>query len=386
MKIILIVLLLIIAVLGYDLWDEFYVWFSRIKVGRLPKEAWQKKTREVLGSWLRKGAPEVPIRENESVRFIKKINNYGKITSVTYWQDAALLKAASLTDVDFSAEVEGFVARYINPETGEWRIMPKKIDSSMFSFELLSSKYTDNEKIKPAMDFIANMLKSEAEKYGTVPYNNDVAECRFVDTTGMICPFLMKYAVTYGEDKYIELAMKQIREYREHGVNDKFKIPFHCFKKETFEPLGVCGWGRGCAWWAIGLTDSLQSLLEAEGHSEEKAELLKLTTELLDAAKKYIYEDGTVCRMLFNKSDQDSSACAMLAYCFACIGKLTANEEYKALAVKMREKLMSVTLRSGIVDFSQGDTHSIGFYSERLCIVPAAQGFAIAADEMIESF
>ncbi len=386
MTIILIILLLIIAVLGYDLWDEFYVWLSRIKVGRLSQEEWQKKTRKILGDWLRKGAPEVPIRENESVRFIKKINNYGKITSVTYWQDAALLKAASCTEVDYSDEIEGFVARYINQATGEWRIMPKKIDSSMLGFELLSSKYTDSEKIKPAMDFTAEMLKKADEEYGTVPYNNDVAECRFVDTTGMICPFLMKYAVVYGQDEYIELAMRQIREYREHGVNDRFKIPYHCFKKETFEQLGACGWGRGCGWWAVGLTDSLRSLLEADGHNAEKAELLKLDMELLDAVKGYIYEDGTVSRMLFCKSDQDSSACAMLAYCYAFIGKLIENEEYKALAVKMRDKLRSVTLRNGVVDFSQGDTHSIGFYSERLCVVPAAQGFAIAADEMIEAF
>lgn len=386
MTVILIVLLLVIAVLGYDLWDEFWVWLSRIKVGRLPYEEWKRKTRSVLGNWLRKGAPEVPIRENEAVRFIKKINNYGKITSVTYWQDAALLKAASSTDCDFESESEGFVARYINPMTGEWRIMPKKVDSSMLSFELLSSKYTDNEKIKPAMDFIAETLKKSAEENGTVPYNNAVPECRFVDTTGMICPFMMKYAAAYGEEEFVSLAMNQIREYREHGVNDKFKIPYHCFKKETFEPLGVCGWGRGCAWWAIGLTDSLRTLLDMQGFNKEKAELLKYIIELLDAVKKYIAEDGTVNRMIFSFSDQDSSACAMLCYCYAYIGKLTENGEYKSLAIKMREKLRTVTRRDGVVDFSQGDTHGIGFYSERLCVVPAAQGFAIAADEMIESF
>ena len=54
-----------------------------------------------------------------------------------------------------------------------------------------------------------------------------------------------------------------------------------------------------------------------------------------------------------------------------------------AISEKMREKLKSVTRRNGTVDFSQGDTHGIGFYSEKLCIVPAAQGFTIAADNLL---
>ena len=101
--------------------------------------------------------------------------------------------------------------------------------------------------------------------------------------------------------------------------------------------------------------------------------------------KKYIHDDGTVDRIVVSFSIQDSSACAMLAYCYAYMADLLKNEEYKNLAEKMRHKLKLVTRRNGIVDFSQGDTHGIGFYSEKLCIVPAAQGFTIAADELLNN-
>lgn len=84
----------------------------------------------------------------------------------------------------------------------------------MFCYELLSSKYIDSETIKPAMENTAYMLKLSAEKYGSIPYNEDFPKYRLVDTIGMACPFLIKYAVTYGEDEYISLAMDQIREYR----------------------------------------------------------------------------------------------------------------------------------------------------------------------------
>lgn len=383
MTILIILLLIIIAVLAYDLWEEFLVWLGRIKVGQLSEEEWQSKTKNVLLRWIEKGAPEVLLNENGNMKFIRKINNYGKITSVMYWQDASLLKGANHTAEDVGSEVTAMAARYIPGNDGEWRVLPKRIDAAMLCYELLSSRYTDAQKIKPSMDYVAGMLGSMAEKHGTIPYNESVPEYRFVDAVGMTCPFLIKYALTYNEEKYIDLAMKQIKEYYEHGVNKDFGIPYHCFKENTFEPLGVCGWGRGCAWWALGLTDSLKTLLETDGYNKEKAVLLRYLIEILDAVKKYIKEDGTVERMLFNSSLQDSSACAMLAYCYAYMAELLKNEEYKALAAKMREKLRSVTRRNGIVDFSQGDTHGIGFYSEKLCVVPAAQGFMVALNEML---
>lgn len=379
-----IILLIILIIVGFEDLEMFLTWVERFKIGRLTESEWKDKARSALLKWIRKGTPEVSTNDNTRTNFIKKVNSYGKITSITYWQDASLLKALNVMQGDHKNEVDILVNRYIPFEDGEWRVMPKKVDSAMLCSEILLSKYIDNEKVKPAMTYVAEMLKTSAENYGTVPYNMDVPQYRFVDTIGMICPFLFRYAITYGEKEYIDIAMKQIKEYRENGVNEKFKIPFHCFKTGTLEPLGVCGWGRGCAWWATGLVDSLKALLECDGYNKEKAELLKLSLEILEAVKKYVHEDGTVDRMIFINSIQDSSACAMLAYCYAYIADLTGSDEYKSLAVKMREKLRTVTRRNGVVDFSQGDTHGIGFYSEKVSVVPATQGFAIVLDELLD--
>lgn len=383
MTIIIILLLIIIAILGYDLWEEFFTWLGRIKIGQLSESEWRKKINGVLLKWLKKGAPEVMVNDNRKGNFIRKINDYGRITSVMYWQDASLLKGANFIEDDIEPQVKSLINRYIPSDDGEWKILPKRMDSAMLCFEILSSRYADPTALRPAMDFVAEMLKKSADKHGTIPYNEDIPEYRFVDTIGMTCPFLIKYALTYSEKEYIDIAMKQIKEYREHGIEEKIKIPFHCFKEGKYEPLGVCGWARGCAWWTIGLIDSLRTLIDAEGSNREKAELLKLSIESLEAIKAYVHEDGTVDRILLSHSVQDSSACAMLAYCYAYMGQLIKNDEYKNLAIKMREKLRSVTRRNGTVDFSQGDTHGIGFYSEKLCIVPAAQGFAIATNEIL---
>lgn len=384
MAIIIILLLIIVFILGYEQWETFLAWLGRIKIGQLSEAEWLEKTKEVLRKWLKKGAPEVTVNDSRNTNFIKKINDYGKLTSVTYWQDASLLKAANCFGEEMSEEVKSLISRYIHPDDGEWKVVPKRMDSAMLCFEMLSGKFTDSERFRPAMDSVAEKLKNAADNHGTIPYNESIPEYRFVDTVGMICPFMIKYALTYSCDEYISLAMKQIREYREHGINEEIKIPFHSFKEESFEPLGVCGWGRGCAWWAIGLVDSLRTLLDSDGHNREKAELLKLSIEFLDALKKYIHEDGTVDRIVLCFSVQDSSACAMLAYCYAYMAELLDNDEYKKLAKKMTEKIRTVTRRNGVIDFAQGDTHGIGFYSEKLCVVPAAQGFAIAANEILQ--
>ena len=104
MTVIVILLLIIIAILGYDTWEDLFTWLSRIKIGQLPENEWREKTQKILLKWIVKGAPEVCINDNRKVNFIKKINEYGKITSVTYWQDAALLKAADGIKKDVGTE------------------------------------------------------------------------------------------------------------------------------------------------------------------------------------------------------------------------------------------------------------------------------------------
>lgn len=383
MTFVVILLLILIAIFGYELWAQFFTWLGRIKIGQLTDFEWHEKTRKILLKWMVKGAPEVLTNDNKKINFIKKINDYGKITSVTYWQDASLLKAANGMEENVGAEVTGLASRYIS-EDGEWRVLPKRMDNAMLCYELLASKYIDNDRIKPALENSAYMLKLSAEKNGTISYNEDLPKYRLVDTIGMACPFLIKYALEYHEEEYIAIAMNQIREYREYGIDKTTKLPFHGFVEDSHELLGVCGWGRGCAWWAVGLVDSLKVLLESEGYNKEKTELLRLSVEFLDSMKKYIHDDGTVDRIVVSYSIQDSSACAMLAYCYAYMAELLKNDEYNTLARKMREKLKRFTRRNGIIDFSQGDTHGIGFYSERLCVVPAAQGFAIAADNILK--
>lgn len=377
--VIIILLLIVLVVLGFDFLDTALDWFGRVKIGTITDDGeWEKLTEKVIEKWLESGTPKVPVNENRRLKLVHKIKNIGKVESTAYWQDAAILKAAtSVGNMDESVFV--LLDRYIDTDNGNWKVQPERVDCAMLAHELLCCDYIDNDMIRPAMDYVASFLESLYNEYGTVPYNLNASDVRFVDTVGMICPFLMKYAIVYNEPRFVDIAIDQIKEYRKYGFDKETKIPCHCFNAETKAPLGIYGWGRGCAWWAIGITDSLKTLMESKTYHIEKVMLLKYCVEFAAVMKNYQRDDGAFTRIIFTPSLEDSSAGAMLAYCFAYIAKLTESDELGDCCKKVLRHLKTCTRRNGVIDYAQGDTMGIGFYSDSLRVVPAAQGFAVAA-------
>ena len=380
-----ILLLIVLAILLYDFVPDFLNWFLRIKIGNSADfEQWTDSIKQVNIRWLANGAPKVPKNENQRLKLVKTLKDIKKQSPICYWQDAALLKGVSASDGDTEKEAaQKLIERYIDIRTGEWKKTPEKADAAIIAYEILSSGLADAEDIRPAMKYMADMLKEQSELYGTVPYNTDIPDIRFVDTVGMIGPFLIKYGAEYDCPEYIEIALKQIAQYQKYGFSKDMKLPFHCFNAETEAQLGICGWGRGCGWWAVGIADSLKELLKCDGFDKEKKFLLKLNIGFLEELQKYINESGAVNRMMLNPSLPDSSASAMAAYSFSYMYRLTDKEEYRGIAEKIFSFLKKATRRNGVIDYSQGDTMGIGYYSSTFSVVPAAQGFTAAALDLL---
>ena len=68
---------------------------------------------------------------------------------------------------------------------------------------------------------------------------------------------------------------------------------------------------------------------------------------------------------------------AVLSLLLHRLGKEAGNGGYLDAARKGRDYLMTVTRRNGIVDFSQGDTKGIGYYSTRYEHMPFTQGITL---------
>lgn len=364
-----------------DLIPIFLRWFSRIHIGKWnSSEEWNASVQKVLFQQLKK-TPAVPVSGNTRFTIFERLKGTYKSENLQIWQQAALLLGTN----DFCGSVEAeklinnFIRSKIDPESGGWIRRCEKNEGAMLAYAILVSPLSDKQKIKPAMDQTAFILKAMAEKYGTVPYDTSIPNVAFVDSVGMICPFLIKYSMMYSDENALDIGRRQLMEYCEKGLHEEFNIPIHCFDKNTGAPLGIYGWGRGCGWLALGMMESYLSLPEASNNkavNDLKSYIFKQMIRNADAILRFQTSDGAWCRQIQLPDSGESTATAMLGRFMNKMFILSGDTKYKSSAEKAKRFLVGCTRRNGILDYAQGDTGGIGFYSLRMDSLPAAQGFA----------
>ncbi len=388
-----VILLMVAIAILVDLLPLVWRWASRIHIGRWDCNSdWQTGAEKVLLGQL-KNLPRVPLSDQTRLTFVERVKGEYSSLSLQQWQQAALLLGTNgLCESEKTTRgIENFFATQIKPN-GDWQKFIAVPETAMLAFAILSSRGFDKEKLKPAMDKTVEMLFDLAKQYGTVPYNKRIPEIRFVDTVGMICPFLTKYAFEYDCPVALMLAKKHIDEYAASGLHEKFQIPVHCFNRVSGAPLGIYGWGRGCGWWAYGLMDTYLSLTCSDMPpnsetfqsnettvllNEFKISLLQKMTDFAKTLASFQMENGAWDRQVFFMSSGESSATAMLAWFMKKMYEIDAEERFVQSYKKAMAYLRSATRHSGMVDFAQGDTKGVGFYSAKLDVMPAVQGFTI---------
>ena len=373
--ILLIIVITMAVVVSFDIIPFLNDAFMRMKIGSLYGENWFDSACSAAHMWAQKGLPDVPQVAGKRFAIIDRIKGTNKSDAIQSWQSGSVLLA--LNEVK-SSGVEDLISKHINLQTGEWQSFLNRVDSAFLAYAILSCEKTDIGFVKPAMEQTFEMLHNLYKNTGSIPYskNNDY---RYVDTIGLVCPFLVKYALVYDDERALEMAVSLIKEYSEYGLHKEFNLPVHCFSSSTKAPLGIYGWGRGCGWWAIGLAESFKALNQSEkaDYTDEKVLIIKNIITFADTIIRYQNENGSFDRNVFAPSGADSSATSMIAFLLSYIGKLSGREEYLDSAKKAMSYIYSVTRRDGVVDYSQGDTMGIGFYSQESIVLPVTQGYAI---------
>lgn len=373
------ILIIIIGVVAFEASGPVIDFFQRRGIGSLENEEWFEKASSVAESWIEKGLPQVPVRADNQLTLPDRIKGTYSSPTIHSWQTGSVmlgLEASGLGEYCSSGE-------YIDENTGEWKINPDRVDYSMLAYAILSGSLTDSDFVKPAMDSMAEFLLDKFNKFSSIPYSDNVNH-RYVDTIGMVCPFLMKYSVVYNKPEAMKAAVSLIEEFALFGVHKESGLPVHCFDAESKIPLGIYGWGRGCGWWATGLATCFEILKTREGFIEEKTVLVKNMLSLAQKLSKYQNPDGSFGMNLSVPGGADSSATAMISYFMAYTGQLCKKESFVDCARKGMKYIYSVTRKNGIVDYSQGDTMGIGFYSRSSIVLPATQGFALRAYTLLK--
>ena len=357
-----VIILLFIAVLLIDAVPCVLTWIERIGIGSLPEETATEKIKETAVSWLLK-TPSVPLSDETRLTVIDRAKGRYKSSVLQSWQKAALLLGAG--EAGEADAVKRFCDEQI--ENGRFKNFVRSPDFALLSYAVLFNA-KDRQSLKGIMDEVYGFLK-EIAKDGTVPYNVNIGDIRFVDTLGMVCPFLMLYAKTYGVTEAETLAKRQLFEYEENGMSEKTGLPVHCFDIKTGAPLGVCGWGRGCGWYALALAEMLRTSPDEE--------LLSSAENFMKSVMVHRLGNGGFSRQIPAEKMGEASATAMICHLSAVLYKLTGKKEYRECADGGASFIRLSTRKNGKVDYAQGDTKGIGFYSKKLDTMPAAQGFSL---------
>lgn len=373
-------ILLILLIAGIDLIPQFNTWQSRIKIGQFSSQSdWSEIVLQKSKKWIHK-TPTIKLKDNSRLIIIDILKGNYKKKAIQHWQEAALV--LGLTEEYKSTKSETTKAILVNyceekiDKNGNWKNSPVEIDGVILAYALISLPWLDVAKNKPAFDQIYRLVLSLKGDDGTIAYKKHRMNFRYVDTIGFICPFLVKYGITYSNEESIDLAVKQITEFNKYALLNDVFIPCHTYNLQSKLPVGLFGWGRGLGWYAIGLIDAWDTLPEYSNH---KKALTKNVVAFAKMAMQFQNGNGSWnWNVLDTTARADSSTTATLAWFLANAAKLN---DISANCILAKDKalayLMTVTRRDGSIDFSQGDTKGIGIHSQEFDILPFTQGFAL---------
>lgn len=349
--------------------------YCRFHIGRYENfEQWHRAVEKKAVKWLKK-TPTVKITDNSRYMLLDFITGKYRSHTIQSWQKAALILGLLNSDNIEYRKCAKDAAADLTDGTGQWKRKPIAVDCGMISYAVL--KATDNPtKIKPAMDESLTIIKKSINSEGMISYtggkeNPDM----YVDTLGLVCPFLVLYAKTYCDKGLEKLAFRQLELFHKYGLYGKTALPNHAFNIESKMPLGVYGWGRGTAWYFIGLMDSYQ-------HFQEplyKAQVKQWLIEAADCYLVYQRQDGGFGSILQRMSTYDSSVTSAMAWFYAMMHKICSNATYGEASKRCIDKIIKCTRITGAIDLCQGDTKDIGIFAQTYDIMPFAQGMVLRA-------
>lgn len=368
-----------LVIWGVDFYQYLVNRYCRYHIGRWPDtQAWHQAVTRRAIHWTVK-TPTVKITDNNRYLLLDMLQGRYRSNTIQSWQTASLILGLEHIGTPLCKDAVQKAAGKLLDKQGMFQVKPTNVDCGMLAYSLLKS--TDAERIRPAMDFAAQLLLSRVAEDGTLVYVNDVqSDERYVDTVGLACPFLACYGVTYGKPDYVSLAVRQLREFSAYGLEKDSFLPNHAYSASSKLPLGVYGWGRGAGWYTLGLIDTYKELPD----DEDKQWLKEQLRNVADSYLRFQHDDGGFGAIIQLQNSYDSSATAALAYFYRTCAAIFKNESYARAADRCLDKLRSVTRITGAIDWCQGDTKGIGIFAQTYDVMPFAQGLTLRSFQQNE--
>lgn len=244
---------------------------------------------------------------------------------------------------------------------------------------------TGEEKYRQAADEIVKYLYfHEKDAMGSLSYRpNQKNNYIFADGIGMVCPFLCKYGSLYGDNNAISLAVTQIENFINFGMDGKTGLPYHGYQYESGIKYGIIGWGRAVGWLMLGMSESL-AFMKAK---EPGYEVLKQSyRHLVDKVEAYQLESGLYGWQLMAKDGPvDTSATAMILYAIArALDSKILIDIHKSRMRRGREALLS-QVKGGKVGNCLAECQGFSLYPQIYGEYPWSLGPALSLFVLTEN-
>ena len=366
--------LLLIIILP-DLYLSFNIWYKRIHIGRWSDRIlWKEAILKTCVYWI-KNTPTVKLKDNNKYIIVDLIRGKYRINTIQSLQEAGLI--LGLISSFKNKEIEHYIKDTIS-STGNWKKHYQHIDSALLAYAILQYAEKDNKQVNhlhPAMDYIYNLILSHQEGI-TIKYRKNLPYIRFVDTLGLICPFLIKYGILYNKEEALTLALNQLIEY-DNALLEKWYLPCHAFDTKAQLPRGIYDWGRGIGWYILALVEGRRSLSPQNkiyNNFKFADRIIRLATTLMH----FQHKNGGFSAMIFdNNPTTEGSITTLTGLLFHEAWLISKDIQYKKALDRTITSLMSITQRNGRIDLCQGDTKGIGYYSNTFTYMPFIQGLAL---------
>lgn len=259
--------------------------------------------------------------------------------------------------------------KLISPQ-GKLLFSFNKVDQALFGIVFIRlNEITKDERYTIAATNIFNRISDFQIEDELILYRKETNVC-FVDTSGMVCPFLYEYGAHYKNSEAILLANRQIEFYLKNGIDEKTNLPFHAIDLNNNIRIGSVNWARGFAWLMIGLAYGIK--YNSSGKAKEYFN--SIFQDFSKAINTLKIDNTHWSQFLGHTNDYSIDSSATLMFYFAIHFANPDSFEENDLLEGIKNSIDS----KGFVISSSGDTIYINKYSRAKGKSEMSQGLLVS--------
>ncbi|MFA0657106.1 glycoside hydrolase family 88 protein [Vibrio sp. 10N.222.49.C12] len=294
---------------------------------------------------------------------LKKTNNYSYINFPRAWLMIGLLDYYEAhKDESILNEVILSVDKLID-DSGSLSFEFNNIDQCLFGVVFLRLYLILNkDKYAISSHQVYKEIQSFLDTNGVYFYRKN-SKVYFVDTIGMVCPFLYLYSTVFNVREAKDSASLQLDYWINFLMGNGHILPYHAYDIENKIPLGSCNWSRGIAWFMIGLSYGVKYESETL-----RPALVKKNNELLDKLATLQKNHGGWGQFLGHDNSNKIDASSTIMFLYA--QKISGERVFDLAKYSLKRCINS----DGYIVSNSGDTIYINKYSRALDKSEVSQG------------